>query len=349
MTDYGEWCRINDGFCANVCGNRFLRVLIKDDIFLFWFGCKFCSYLFWPIKCLKEITQMRRKGLMILVIAAMICLKTSYANAEIYQYDELNRVIKVIYENGSYVEYQYDSNGNIVNTKVYIADGSEVTQTPEVTVTPEATATPSVTKAPTPTTVPTLPSVTPTAKPTVAPGITETPEVTKVPGITVTPTTVPTMPPKVSSTVIPDVTKTPTPRVTMTPRPEATKKPTQAVRPTVAPGVTKTPAPEVPRVTVTPTPRITEKPSVTVKPTPEVTKRPEVPSITATPTPLITESPSVPDITDEPEVTKVPDKTDEIERDLVERIVQRTLMQHKQVVSKMFKQVLKLFDIRSKY
>lgn len=42
--------------------------------------------------------------------------------AEEYVYDSLNRVIKVIYEDGGYVEYVYDRNGNIVKTVVHPAD-----------------------------------------------------------------------------------------------------------------------------------------------------------------------------------------------------------------------------------
>lgn len=44
-----------------------------------------------------------------------------YLQAEEYEYDALNRVTKVSYEDGSYVEYEYDSNGNILNVNVYHA------------------------------------------------------------------------------------------------------------------------------------------------------------------------------------------------------------------------------------
>lgn len=40
-------------------------------------------------------------------------------HGEEYEYDALNRVVKVIYEDGSYVEYSYDSNGNIVKVTVH--------------------------------------------------------------------------------------------------------------------------------------------------------------------------------------------------------------------------------------
>lgn len=46
-------------------------------------------------------------------------------HAEEYEYDMLNRVKKVIYEDGSYVEYTYDKNGNIVDIKVYEALSEE--------------------------------------------------------------------------------------------------------------------------------------------------------------------------------------------------------------------------------
>jgi len=50
--------------------------------------------------------------------------------AEEYEYDGLNRVTKVIYDDGSYVEYIYDSNGNIIETIVSsnISEDSSVEQ-----------------------------------------------------------------------------------------------------------------------------------------------------------------------------------------------------------------------------
>lgn len=38
--------------------------------------------------------------------------------AEEYEYDDLNRIIKVTYDDGGTVEYVYDSNGNIIETIV---------------------------------------------------------------------------------------------------------------------------------------------------------------------------------------------------------------------------------------
>lgn len=55
-------------------------------------------------------------------IAIVLCVhllcQNIVVNAEEYEYDDLNRVTKVIYDDGSYVEYTYDANGNIVKTKV---------------------------------------------------------------------------------------------------------------------------------------------------------------------------------------------------------------------------------------
>lgn len=48
-----------------------------------------------------------------------------------YEYDELNRVIKAIYQDGTIVLYEYDNNGNLISTKVQIKnpDIMEVTTT----------------------------------------------------------------------------------------------------------------------------------------------------------------------------------------------------------------------------
>ena len=89
--------------------------------------------------------RMKKKKIFgVLGVAVMLCINASYAKAEIYRYDELNRVIKVIYENGSYIEYKYDSNGNMIDTIVYVPEELQVTQKPSATPTPKATAAPVV-------------------------------------------------------------------------------------------------------------------------------------------------------------------------------------------------------------
>ncbi len=58
---------------------------------------------------------------MFFIIEILILTNTVCVHAEEYEYDALNRVTKVMYEDGSYVEYEYDSNGNILNVNVYNA------------------------------------------------------------------------------------------------------------------------------------------------------------------------------------------------------------------------------------
>ena len=50
---------------------------------------------------------------------------------DIYEYDQLNRLTKVIYEDGSYVTYEYDANGNITNTEVFDASHENDSENPD--------------------------------------------------------------------------------------------------------------------------------------------------------------------------------------------------------------------------
>ena len=52
------------------------------------------------------------------IIVTVLAMNTT-AFAENYEYDELNRVTKVIYDDGSYVTYVYDNNGNVIDIIVY--------------------------------------------------------------------------------------------------------------------------------------------------------------------------------------------------------------------------------------
>lgn len=52
------------------------------------------------------------------IVGSMIVQSTLYSMAEEYEYDDLNRVTKVIYEDGSYIEYEYDKNGNLLGMNV---------------------------------------------------------------------------------------------------------------------------------------------------------------------------------------------------------------------------------------
>ena len=67
---------------------------------------------------------MKKIGRQVFIWGIVTCLFMGNAiqtYAEEYEYDELNRVTKVLYEDGSYVEYEYDSNGNILSVEVYQA------------------------------------------------------------------------------------------------------------------------------------------------------------------------------------------------------------------------------------
>lgn len=57
---------------------------------------------------------MKKKYLIILVLSLYFSLKTIRVYGADYEYDDLGRVIKVVYEDGSSVTYTYDANGNIV-------------------------------------------------------------------------------------------------------------------------------------------------------------------------------------------------------------------------------------------
>lgn len=61
---------------------------------------------------------MYKKYLIILGISLYFSLKTIQIYAADYEYDDLGRVTKTVYEDGSSVTYTYDANGNIVEIKV---------------------------------------------------------------------------------------------------------------------------------------------------------------------------------------------------------------------------------------
>ena len=129
-----------------------------------------------------------------------------------YIYDRLNRLIKVIYEDGTVVTYVYDKNGNLLETKV-----SPGTVTPTAAITPEGTISPTETVTltvtskvtETPTTI-ISPTVTGSLTVTISPTITMEPTVTLVPTVTLAPTvtTSPTVNPT-PSIVPPTVTEFP--------------------------------------------------------------------------------------------------------------------------------------------
>lgn len=52
-------------------------------------------------------------------------------HAEQYEYDSLDRVTKVIYDDGSFVTYEYDGAGNMIRTEVSEPQPKQPEDTPE--------------------------------------------------------------------------------------------------------------------------------------------------------------------------------------------------------------------------
>lgn len=66
--------------------------------------------------------KVQKKMIAVAVLLAMLGSVVP-VQAEQYVYDSLNRVKTVTYEDGSFVTYTYDANGNIENVKTYNKDG----------------------------------------------------------------------------------------------------------------------------------------------------------------------------------------------------------------------------------
>lgn len=59
-----------------------------------------------------------------LMLSLFVVFMTVETKAETYEYDELNRVTKVIYDDQSYTTYEYDANGNIKSQNYYEAENN---------------------------------------------------------------------------------------------------------------------------------------------------------------------------------------------------------------------------------
>lgn len=88
---------------------------------------------------------MKKKMLIVLsVVFMLVIIMPEHVRAEKYEYDELNRVIKVTYDDGSYITYEYDRNGNVTSVKVHEAETSKkeeetTKKLPETTKQPQET------------------------------------------------------------------------------------------------------------------------------------------------------------------------------------------------------------------
>lgn len=75
------------------------------------------------------------------VVACLFIFKPSViGQAAVYEYDNLNRVIKATYDDGSYEIFSYDKNGNIIMSKSYPA----ITKKPTPTFIPNKSESPSL-------------------------------------------------------------------------------------------------------------------------------------------------------------------------------------------------------------
>ena len=72
------------------------------------------------------------------LLAGSVCT----VRAEEYLYDALNRVTRVTYDDGSYVEYTYDKNGNITGVEVHKTEKTEPEQTESEKTEPDQTEKP---------------------------------------------------------------------------------------------------------------------------------------------------------------------------------------------------------------
>lgn len=73
-----------------------------------------------------------RKVLIILGVYLTFLTQTFSVSAATYEYDDLDRVTEVIYEDGTSVTYFYDANGNLVETRVEGTNEKDNLQTGEV-------------------------------------------------------------------------------------------------------------------------------------------------------------------------------------------------------------------------
>ncbi len=63
----------------------------------------------------------KKGGMMALALgaAAALMMAATAMAATTYEYDSLGRIIKVTYDNGAWVQYAYDANGNRITVQTY--------------------------------------------------------------------------------------------------------------------------------------------------------------------------------------------------------------------------------------
>jgi len=84
--------------------------------------CDRCGLFCHKIWRKKELKKIFRVFCMITISLSLLLCNGARARAEEYQYDDLDRLVKVTYEDGSYTKYSYDANGNLLEVIVYDAN-----------------------------------------------------------------------------------------------------------------------------------------------------------------------------------------------------------------------------------
>ena len=92
------------------------------------------------MKSILSIGLLLYLSLYIVIPGMMVRAEEQDSSTEMrYEYDELNRIVKVIYPDGTIVTYEYDENGNITKTNIITPDQEKVSTT-ESTIAEQTTA-----------------------------------------------------------------------------------------------------------------------------------------------------------------------------------------------------------------
>lgn len=94
------------------------------------------------ITMMEGLDMTKKLGMIALTVILIFFLKVPMAGLQYsvaaeesdgveYEYDELNRIIRAVYPDGTVVTYQYDANGNITDTKIIPPGQAEVTESSE--------------------------------------------------------------------------------------------------------------------------------------------------------------------------------------------------------------------------
>ena len=66
-----------------------------------------------------------KKATCLLIVLCLLALLVTPSSAVTYEYDNLNRLVKATYEDGTVTEYTYDEGGNRLNMGTTVPDPDE--------------------------------------------------------------------------------------------------------------------------------------------------------------------------------------------------------------------------------